>query len=86
MWTIIGFSAATLTMFAFAPQIIKVFRNKSAKDISVATLLQLSLGVALWIAYGIHRKDTIIITANAVTLLSLFVLLYLYFSYRKERL
>jgi len=53
-WATIGLSAATLTMFAFIPQVIKVFRNKSAKDVSLMTLLQLSFGVSLWIAYGIH--------------------------------
>lgn len=81
LWTIIGVSAAILTMFSFIPQIIKVFKNKSAKDVSVTTLLQLSLGVSLWIAYGIHLRDKIIILANGVTLISLIILLYLYYRY-----
>lgn len=84
-WATIGLSAATLTMFAFIPQIIKVFRNKSAKDVSLMTLLQLSFGVSLWIAYGIHLKDLIIITANAVTLTTLIILLYFYFNYGRKR-
>lgn len=81
MWMILGFSAACLTMFAFIPQIIKAFKSKSVKDVSLVTLFQLSLGVLLWIAYGIHLKDIIIITANTFTLLSLIILLFLYFSY-----
>ncbi len=80
-WTIIGLCAAILTMFAFIPQIIKVLKNKSAKDVSLITLLQLSLGVSLWIAYGIHLRDAIIITANSVTLTTLILLLFLYFNY-----
>ena len=84
-WTIIGVSAATLTMFSFIPQIIKVFKNKSAKDVSAATLLQLSLGVSLWIAYGIYLKDTIIITANSITLMTLIILLSLYFNYGRRK-
>ena len=82
---ILGFSAACLTMFAFIPQIIKAFKSKSVKDVSPVTLFQLSLGVLLWIAYGIHLKDAIIITANTVTLLSLIILLFLYFSYGRMR-
>ena len=72
-------------MFAFAPQIFKVCRSKSTKDISKATLLQLALGVALWIAYGIHQKDRIIIVANAVTLFSLAVLLSFCAAYKNNR-
>lgn len=83
MWSLIGFSAAFLTMFAFIPQIIKVLKTKSVKDVSLVTLLQLSLGVLLWIAYGIHLKDTIIIIANSVTLTTLIILLYSYFNYRR---
>lgn len=84
-WIIIGISAASLTMFAFIPQIIKVFKNKSAKDVSLTTLLQLSLGVSLWIAYGIHLRDKIIIIANGVTLTSLVILLYLYYRYGRQK-
>ena len=84
IWTIIGFSAATLTMFAFIPQIIKIIKTKSAKDVSLITLLQLFLGVSLWIVYGIHLKDSIIIIANSVTILTLIILLCLYCNYRKK--
>jgi MtN3 and saliva related transmembrane protein len=84
MWTFIGVSAACLTMFSFFPQILKILRTRSARDVSIITLLQLSLGVTLWIAYGVHLKDPIIITANSVTLLSLGFLLFLYFMYGRS--
>lgn len=84
-WVIIGSTAALLTMFAFIPQIFKALRTKSVKDVSLVTLLQLSLGVSLWIAYGIHLKDKIIITANTITLIILIILLFLYFNYARER-
>jgi MtN3 and saliva related transmembrane protein len=84
LWSIIGSSAAALTMFGFIPQIIKVLKTKSLKDVSLTTLTQLSLGVSLWIAYGIYLKDAIIITANTVTLFSLIILLFLYFRYGRK--
>jgi len=80
---ILGMFAAALTMFSFVPQIIKVMRTKSARDVSVTTLVQLAVGVSLWIIYGIYLKDHIIIVANAVTLLSMLILLYLYFVFSK---
>jgi len=85
LWSIIGSSAAILTMFSFIPQIIKVIKTKSAKDVSLVTLFQLSLGVSLWIVYGIYLKDIIIITANSVTLTTLIILLVLYFNYGRQK-
>lgn len=84
-WVLVGFSAAFLTMFAFVPQIIKVFKTKSVKDVSLVTLVQLGLGVSLWIIYGIHLKNIIIIMANSITLLSLIILLFLYVFYGKPK-
>ena len=80
-WSIIGFSAAALTMFSFLPQITKVLKTKCAKDVSVVMIIQLSLGVSLWVLYGIYLKNLIIVIANSVTLLSMMVLLWLYFMY-----
>lgn len=82
-WLTIGFTAATLTMFSFIPQIFKVLKTKSAKDVSLITLIQLSAGVLLWIIYGIHLGDVIIITANVITFLTLVILLGLYFRYKR---
>lgn len=84
-WTIIGGGAAILTMFGFVPQIVKILKTRAVKDVSLITLLQLSLGVSLWIAYGIYLKDLIIITANSITLVTLVILLYLYFNYGRRK-
>jgi len=81
IWTIIGASAATLTMFSFVPQIIKSFKTKSVKDVSEITLLQLGLGVTLWAIYGIHLKNIVIIIANLITLITIAILLIMYIRY-----
>jgi MtN3 and saliva related transmembrane protein len=82
IWTIIGTTAAILTTLAFIPQIIKVLRTKSASDVSPITLVQFSIGVTLWLIYGLHIKDTIVVAANGVTLVNIIILLRLYFKYR----
>jgi len=69
-------------MFSFIPQIIKIIKTKSACDVSILTLTQLSIGVSLWIIYGIHLKNFIIIMANVVTLVSLITALGLCFIYK----
>lgn len=71
-------------MFAFIPQIVKSLKTRSVKDVSLLTLLQLLIGVSLWVAYGTHLKDAIIIIANAITLTSLIILLGIYFAFGKQ--
>ena len=83
LWTLIGALAATLTMFSFIPQITRSLRTKSVKDVSPVTLFQLSAGVFLWMIYGIARRDPIIIGANLITFISLGMLIFLYFKYKK---
>lgn len=80
-WPGVGALAACLTMFSFIPQIVKVARKKSSGDLSLITLLQLAIGVSLWIAYGVYLKDPIIIAANSITLVTLVILLALYFKF-----
>ncbi len=82
-WFIIGVIAALLTTFGFVPQILKMHRMKSVKDVSLVTLFQFSAGVALWTLYGIYRSDIIIIAANAVSFMTLVVAIALYYYYRK---
>lgn len=82
-WKLIGLTAAGLTSFAFIPQVLKIYTTKSAKDVSLVTLLQLSAGVSLWIVYGMYLKDCIIIFANAVTLLTLLSAVFLHHKYRR---
>lgn len=81
LWTLIGATAATLTMFSFVPQIVKSFKTKSVKDLSEITILQLFLGATLWTIYGIHLKNLVIITANIITLVTLIILLVMYIRY-----
>lgn len=73
-----GILAACLTMFGFVPQCAKMWKTKSVKDVSGLTLVQFSIGVSLWMFYGIHLKDYIIIGSNAISLCTLVVALGLY--------
>ncbi|MDD5431393.1 MAG: SemiSWEET transporter [Candidatus Omnitrophica bacterium] len=84
VWKLIGAIAAILTTFSFVPQIVKVLKTKSVKDVSLIMLLQFSLGVSLWAIYGAYLRDLIIILANVTTFLTLLVLLVLYYKYRRS--
>ena len=81
LWTIVGIIAALLTSFAFVPQVRKMWRRRSAKDVSNITMLQLMIGCALWLVYGISRTDFVIIGANIIGITILVVGLVLYYRY-----
>ncbi len=81
IWHFVGTGAALLTMFGFVPQIFKMVKTKSVKDVSLGTLIQFSIGVLLWMIYGMHLNDIIIIVANAVIFFTLIVTLVLYYKY-----
>lgn len=65
---IIGFSAGAITTASFLPQLIAVYRQKSAKDLSWTYLAMFTSGVVLWLVYGLMLSAPPIIAANAVTL------------------
>lgn len=64
----IGLLAGTLTTLSFVPQVLKIWRTRSGRDVSYGMFLLFSLGVGLWLIYGIARSAPSIILANAVTL------------------
>lgn len=83
-WYLIGIAAALLTTFGFVPQIIKMYRTKSARDISPVTLFQFSAGTIVWALYGWHLGDVIIIAANVISFLTLVVEIVFYYYYRRN--
>jgi MtN3 and saliva related transmembrane protein len=66
--TTIGFIAALLTTVAFLPQALKVWQTRSAKDVSLGMYMLFTLGVALWLIYGVLLNSWPIIVSNLVTL------------------
>jgi len=72
---LIGFAAGSLTTLAYVPQVVRTWRTRSAKDLSLGMLIALSAGVSLWLTYGIALGAWPIIIANSVTLVLSFVLI-----------
>jgi MtN3 and saliva related transmembrane protein len=83
-WYALGAVAATLTSFGFVPQIVKMWQTKSVRDVSPITLLQMVGGVSLWIVYGVHLKDPVVIIANVVSLSILAITLTIYLRFIRK--
>jgi MtN3 and saliva related transmembrane protein len=72
----IGIAAAVCTTLSYVPQLRKAWSTGETDDISLKMLLTLSVGLLLWIVYGVFRKDLVIIAANGISLALLFCILY----------
>ena len=64
-----GFVAGALTTFGFVPQIVRVYRLKSARDLSLPFTLLFFSGVGLWLLYGIAERLWPVVVWNALTFL-----------------
>lgn len=65
---VIGIIAGIITTSALIPQALKIYKNKSAKDISLAMFIFLAIGVFLWFIYGILIGEIPVIIANFLSL------------------
>ncbi len=82
--TLIGLMAGTLTTLAFLPQVVQIWRSKCANDVSALTFTIFSLGVFLWIVYGVTIHALPIIITNIVTLILSLLILMLKWKYSKK--
>lgn len=66
---LLGACAATLTTLSFVPQALLTLRTRDVSGISLGMYAAFTLGLALWLAYGVLLMQWPIIVANALTLL-----------------
>jgi MtN3 and saliva related transmembrane protein len=78
----VGYVAAFFTTFALFPQIIRIWRLKEARDISLFLPLMSSIGSVLWLIYGIMIDEMPVIIANSVSLLFALTVLFVTLKYR----
>jgi MtN3 and saliva related transmembrane protein len=81
-FTLIGFVAALFTTSGFVPQVFKIFRTKSTRDISLTMYLVLAIGTLLWLIYGVMLKELPLIVANSISLSLITSILLLKIRYK----
>jgi MtN3 and saliva related transmembrane protein len=80
--TIIGLIAALFTTVSLLPQLIKVYKTKSTKDISTGMFTLFGTGVLLWFVYGVFVNDLPIILANSLAFIQAAVILFFKAKYK----
>ena len=65
---LIGYVAATLTTGSFVPQAWHTFRTRDVSGISLGMYSCFTIGVALWLVYGLSIGSVPVTVANVITL------------------
>ncbi len=65
---IIGYIAAFLTTVSFLPQAIMTIKTRDTEALSLGMYSLFTLGVLMWLVYGININNSVIIYANVITL------------------
>jgi MtN3 and saliva related transmembrane protein len=73
---ILGLVAGLLSTISFVPQVVKTWRSRSAKDLSLVMFLLYCAGVFLWMIYGIMIDELPVILWNIITLVLASVILF----------
>ncbi|WET03174.1 SemiSWEET transporter [Flavobacterium johnsoniae] len=81
---ILGLFAGACITISTVPQILKVWKTKKVKEISLKMFGILTFGIAIWIVYGILKNDLPIIITNSVSLVLNLIMVYFILHYEKE--
>ncbi|HUR66330.1 MAG TPA: SemiSWEET family transporter [Chitinophagaceae bacterium] len=81
---ILGYTAAAVTVFTFLPQVIKTWKEKSAKNISLNMFLIAVANEILWIWYAILIHNTVIIATNIIMMSMALTMISLKLRYKND--
>ena len=78
----LGFVASTLTISAFLPQVIKAWKTKSTKDVSLLMFSMLIIGNILWLVYGVLINSLPLVITNILIFIFASTILILKIKYK----
>lgn len=62
--TQLGYLAGTITVTAFLPQVVRAWRTRQTRDLSLSSLALLITAGSLWIVYGALSRDWPVVATN----------------------
>ena len=77
----LGITGSLIICASIIPQVIKTYRTKSARDLSITYLSTLMIGIILLTVYSIHIRDLVFIFGNTLSMLSVSLLMILWKRY-----
>jgi MtN3 and saliva related transmembrane protein len=80
---ILGYAAGAITSLTFLPQVIKTWKEKSAKDVSLLMFIIAAINEVMWIVYGALLNNWVIILTNAIVLAMSLTMIFLKLRYNR---
>lgn len=80
----IGLIAGFFTTLGYAPQIVKGYLTGRMDDVSILMPLLLTIGLSLWLIYGLVMDDFPIIFWNAIAVVFNFLIIVMKLHYGKK--
>ena len=81
---IIGTAAAILTTASFVPQVWLTYKTRDVSGVSLGMYSAFTVGIALWLVYGLLMGAWPIVVANAVTLTMAVAILVMKLSFSDQ--
>jgi MtN3 and saliva related transmembrane protein len=81
---ILGYAAGAVTAVTFLPQVIKTWKEKSAKNVSLMMFIIAFINEVMWIAYGVLSNNWVIITTNVVMITMCSLMIFLKLRYNNK--
>jgi MtN3 and saliva related transmembrane protein len=79
---ILGYTAGAITTLTFLPQVVKTWKEKSAKNVSLLMFLIAFVNEVMWIVYGVLRNDWVIILTNVIMIIFCSIMILLKLKYK----
>ena len=77
----LGITGSLIICGSIIPQLIRTYRTKSARDLSITYLMTLMTGIILLTVYSIYIRDLVFIFGNTLSMLSVGILMLLWRRY-----
>ena len=81
----IGATAAVLTTAAFVPQVWLTFKTRDASGVSLGMYSVFTVGITLWLVYGLLMQAWPIVVANVITLVLAIAILVMKLTFTSAR-
>ena len=78
-----GHAGSFLSSVTFIPQVYKVWKSKSADDLSIYMLFIIFLSTIVWIIYGVNLSLAPVYICNSIIGTLSLMLIYFKFRYKK---
>ena len=81
---ILGLAASVFTTSSQIPQVIRTYKTRDVSGISLSTYVIITIGLLLWLTYGIIKNDLPLIVANSTMVILTIAIAIMKIAFEKK--